>query len=118
MVLAQHVIARARAAFRVGSALERAAESRLWQSVREEQSVAEGRVFAVPSQSRPGLEHIVVKRRRRTADEPTWALYSCSCEASRREACVHRAAVFQFLYRRRFGAVPVRVASTTHAAAA
>lgn len=110
MALAREVLVEARARHAAGSALERSAEQRLWQQVRRVSADAEEVAFAVPSHSRPGLDHIVVKRRRGSAEEPVWALYSCSCEAHRRPACIHRAAVFQFLYRRAFGVVPIRLA--------
>ncbi len=90
----------------VNSALSRSAAVGLWQQVVRE---AEWE-FAVPSQSREGLWHTVVVRPRRHAGEPAWACYSCSCEAWRRAACIHRAAVYQRLYHRRFGVVPTGLA--------
>lgn len=91
----------------IHSALSRSAAAGLWQKVMRE---AEWE-FAVPSTSREGLWHTVVVRPRRFAGEPAWACYSCSCEAWRRAACIHRAAVYQWLYRRRFGALPTGLAS-------
>jgi len=107
----------ARAQSRAGSALERSAKLRLWEHVREVARDGGDVAYAVPSQSRAGAEHIVVKSRRQSPAQPVWELYTCSCEAARREACIHRAAVFQALYQRRYGGVPVRLPSGAAASA-
>src|SRR5688500_2445348 len=75
----------------VSAALAKSADEHLWRRVLR---VAPD-TFAVPSTSRPELEHLVSVRRRRSPSEPAWACYACSCEARRRAACVHRAAVYQ-----------------------
>ena len=113
------VVRQARVAHRIGSALRRSADLRLWAAVQEiGRDPGAGELhFAVPSQSQPGLVHAVAKRVGGAPSQPTWARYSCSCEAGRREACIHRAAVFQALYRKHFGVVPVSVASIAAVAA-
>ncbi len=104
-MLSQQAVQQGRIAFQVASAIKRATQQQLYQHVEQVQIG----VYRVPSQSRAGLAHTVQVRRRRYSAEPLWACYACSCEAGRRAACVHRAAVWQWITLEHRGALPVAV---------
>ena len=106
-MLAREVVARQTIANQIRNALRKSADARLWAEVALiEINAQRERLFQVPSQSEPGNDHLVVVRPRTSATAPAWTHYTCSCRAARNAACVHRAAVYQWLWRQRFGAVP------------